>query len=98
MSRWRHHRDGTLRGNYLGGSSQNPHFPALARDPLSCGDRNRRMFREFACQPIDEYSYAKRELSPMRIEKRRGGRRWSVLRKKFDEGACREIGCDVIVR
>jgi hypothetical protein len=29
MSRWQHHRDDTLRGNYLGGSSKDLHFPAL---------------------------------------------------------------------
>ena len=56
------------------------------------------MLREFAGQPIDEYSYAKRELSTMRIEKRyrRGG--WPVLRKDFNERAGLEICRNVVVR
>jgi len=56
------------------------------------------MLGKFASQPIDEYSYSKRKLSPMRIEKRYGRGRRSVLRKNFNERARREICGNVGVR
>src|SRR5277367_4213176 len=65
---------------------------------LCGGDRSFRMLRKFACQPIDEYAYAKRELSAMGIEQRYGGAGWPVLRQNFDERARGEICCNVVVR
>jgi hypothetical protein len=56
------------------------------------------MLGEFLSQPIDEYSHAKRKLSPMRIEKRYGRGRRPVLRKNFNKRARRQICGNVVVR